>query len=91
MKFYYPKFLRINPKFIGLSLFDLSLLLSTLFVASVLRFNAFTTLALIVVAIGISKIVSLKYPRGYFQFYHLKRSVLDWRQDLLRLTQGVFI
>lgn len=91
MKFYYPKFLKAGPNFVGLSIIDLVILVVSLFVALILNLNSLQSLGLIFVAIGISKLVTLKYPRGHFQLYHLKRSVLDWRNDLMKLSQGVFI
>ena len=91
MNFHYPKFLRLGPSFIGLSIIDLFLLVIALLVSLVLNFSSLMALGLIVLAIGVSKLVSLKYPRGHFQFYFLKRSILDWREDILRHTQGVFI
>lgn len=91
MKFYYPKYLRVNPSFAGLTVLDLTLLLTILFIASTFNLSAGKCLGLIALSIAISKIVTLKYPRGHFQLYYLKRSILDWRNDLLRLIQGVLV
>lgn len=91
MKFYYPKFLKVGPNFVGLTIIDLILLVASLFFALVFNLTSIQCLILVFISIAFMKIISLKYPRGYFQLYHLKRSVLDWREDLIRLTQGVFI
>jgi len=91
MKFYYPKFLKSGPSFIGLSIVDLILLVASLFVSLILNLSSLQSLGVIFLAISVSKLVTLKYPRGHFQLYGLKRSVLDWKSDILKLTQGVFI
>lgn len=91
MKFYYPKFLKTGPNFVGLSIIDLVVLVVTLMVALVMNLTSLQSLGLVAIVIGICKLISLKYPRGHFQNYHLKRSILEWRSDLTRLTQGVFI
>ena len=91
MKFYYPKFLKTGPVFVGLSIFDLSLMAGSLLLSTIFDLTSGQSLILILGSIVLSKIVSLKYPRGYFQHYFLKRSILEWRSDLMRLTQGVFI
>lgn len=91
MKFYYPKFLKVGPKFVGLSIFDLFVLVFALLISLVFNLGSFQSLALVGLLIGISKVISLRFPRGYFQFYFHKRSSLDWRDDLMKLTNGVFI
>ncbi len=91
MKFYYPKFLKAGPNFVGLSIIDLISLVLSLIVALILNLTSFQSLGLVGLVIGFGKIVALKYPRGYFQFYYLKRSILDWRDDLIKHSQGVFI
>lgn len=91
MKFYYPKYLRSNPSFAGLTIIDLTLLLAVLFISSIFNLSSGMCLGLIAISVTTSKTINLKFPRGYFQFYFLKRSVLDWRNDLLRLTQGVLV
>jgi len=91
MKFYYPKFLKVGPSFVGLSIIDLILLVASLFVALVLNLTSIQCLILVFISIASMKIISLKYPRGHFQLYFIKRSILDWQEDLIKLTQGVFI
>lgn len=91
MKFYYPKFLKVGPKFVGLSIFDLFVLVFALLMSLIFNLSSFESLALIACLLGFSKVISLRFPRGYFQFYFHKRRCLDWRDDLLKLTSGVFI
>ena len=91
MKFYYPKFLKTGPIFVGLSIIDLGLMAVSLLLSTIFNLTSGQSLFLILGSIILSKIVSLRYPRGYFQHYFLKRSILEWRNDLMRLTQGVFI
>jgi hypothetical protein len=91
MKFYYPKFLKVGPKFVGLSIFDLFVLVFALFISLFFNLGSFQSLGLISLLIGMSKVVALRFPRGYFQFYFHKRRSLDWKDDLLKLTNGVFI
>lgn len=91
MKFYYPKFLKTGPIFVGLSIIDLGLMAVSLLLSTMFNLTSGQSLFLILGSIILSKIVSLRYPRGYFQHYCLKRSILEWRSDLMRLTQGVFI
>ncbi|QDK42389.1 hypothetical protein DOM21_13230 [Bacteriovorax stolpii] len=91
MKFYYPKFLKTGPNFVGLSIIDLVILVVSLVVALVFNLTSMESLGLVFAVIGVCKLVALKFPRGHIQFYTLKRSILDWRNDLSKLTQGVFI
>jgi len=91
MKFHYPKFLKKGPSFAGLSIIDLFILVAMLVIALFLNLSSMQTLGLVALVIGMTKLVALNYPRGHFQLYHLKRSILDWRNDLTRLTHGVFI
>lgn len=91
MKFYYPKFLKIGPKFVGLSILDLFVLVFSLLLSLIFNLGSFQCLGLVGVLIGISKVISNRFPRGYFQYYFLKRRSLEWRDDLLKLTSGVFI
>lgn len=91
MKFYYPKFLKAGPKFIGLTILDLFFLIFALLISLILNLSSLQSLSLITLLIGTSKFISLRFPRGYFQFYFHKRSVLNWRDDILRLTSGVII
>ncbi len=91
MKFHYPKFLKANPKFIGLSFFDLVLMLLALMISSFFHWGSMSALGLILVLVGMSKLATLKYPRGHFQFFLLKRNVLHWREELLKLTQGILL
>lgn len=91
MRFYYPKFLKSNPNFIGLSIIDLSLVIIGLIASLFFNLSSFVALGIIVLSIGISKIIGLKYPRGHFQFYFIKRKALNWRDELLKLTQGILL
>jgi hypothetical protein len=91
MRFFYPKFLKIGPKFVGLSIFDLFILVFVLLIALLFNLSSFECLGLMGILIGISKIIALRFPRGYFQLYFHKRGFLDWREDILKLTSGVFI
>ena len=91
MKFYYPKFLKVGPTFVGLSIADLFVLVFALLMSLIFSLSSFESLALIAVLIGASKFISLRFPRGYFQFYLHKRKCLDWKDDLLKITNGVFI
>lgn len=91
MNFYYPKFLKVGPRFVGLSIVDLFVLVFALLMSLLFGLSSFESLALIAVLIGASKFISLRFPRGYFQFYFHKRRCLDWKDDLLKITNGVFI
>jgi hypothetical protein len=86
MKFYYPKFLKVGPKFVGLSIFDLFVLVFGLMISLILNLAPFECLGLIAVFIGVSKIISMRFPRGYFQLYFHHRSSISWRDQLGRLT-----
>ena len=91
MKFYYPKFLKVGPKFVGLSIFDLFVLVLALFLSLLFNLGSFQSLGLISLLIGMSKVVALRFPRGYFQFYFHKRKSLEWEESLKKLMNGVFI
>jgi hypothetical protein len=90
MKFYYPKFLKKGPNFVGLSILDLMILIVALLVSVFMNLSSLQSLGA-VLAIAISKIVALKFPRGHFQHYFLKRSILHWQKELNKLSQGIFI
>lgn len=91
MKFYYPKFLKSNPNFAGLTLIDLSLVMIGLIASLVSNLGSLVALGIIILSVGISKLVSTKYPRGHFQFYFFKKKALGWRDDLVKLTQGILL
>lgn len=91
MKFYYPKYLKSSPQFIGLSIIDLFILVGGLLISLIFNFGTLTTLGLIIALVGGFKLVSLKFPRGYFSLYILKRRTLFWREDYLKLTNGLLI
>lgn len=91
MKFYYPKFLKKGPNFVGLSILDLMILIVALLVSVVMNLTSLQSLGAVLLAIAISKIVALKFPRGHFQHYFLKRSILHWQKELNKLSQGIFI
>lgn len=91
MRFHYPKFLKSNPNFIGLSIIDLTLVMLSLTISLIFNLGSIVGLVLILISVGISKWFSYKYPRGYFQFYFFKKKALNWRDDLLKLTQGMLL
>ena len=91
MKFYYPKFLKSNPNFVGLSIIDLGLVMTGLIGSLVFNLGSIWALGIIFVSIGISKIIGFKYPRGHFQFFFIKRKVLHWRDDIIKMTQGILL
>ena len=91
MKFYYPKFLKKGPNFVGLSILDLMILIAALLVSVFMNLTSLQSLGAVLLAIAISKIVALKFPRGHFQHYFLKRSILNWQKELNKLSQGIFI
>jgi hypothetical protein len=91
MKFHYPKFLKSNPNFVGLSIIDLSLVMLGLIASLVFNLGSLLALGIIFASIGISKLISFKYPRGHFQFYFIKRKVLAWRDSLIKISQGILL
>lgn len=91
MNFYYPKYLKSSPQFVGLTLIDLLILVGGLLISLILNFEALTTLTLLVILIGGFKLLSLKFPKGYFSLYFLKKRTLFWREDYLKLNQGLLI
>jgi hypothetical protein len=91
MKFHYPRFLKSNPNFVGLSILDLSLVMIGLITSLIFNLGSLFALGIIFLSISISKIIHFKYPRGHFQFYFIKRKVLNWRDDLIKITQGILL
>ena len=63
MKFYYPKFLKKGPNFVGLSILDLMILIVALLVSVFMNLTSLQSLGAVLLAIAISKIVALKFPR----------------------------
>lgn len=91
MKFHYPRFLKSNPNFVGLSVIDLSLIMIGLVVSLIFNLGSLVAMGIILLSIGIGKLINFKYPRGHFQFYFIKRKVLNWRDDLIKITQGILL
>lgn len=91
MKFYYPKFLKKGPNFVGLSILDLVILIIALLVSVFINLTSLQSLMSVLLAITVSKLVALKFPRGHFQHYFFKRSILHWQKELNKLSQGIFI
>lgn len=85
MKFYYPRFLKTNPSFIGLSIFDLFILVGALIVSVVFNFGSLGSLLMILVSIGCFKVVTLKFPPHYFGLFFTKSETLNWRAKIKSL------
>lgn len=91
MKFYYPRFLKTNPSFVGLSIFDLFVLVGALIFSVIFNFGSLGSLILILVSIGIFKIVALKFPPRYFGLFFTKSETLRWKTKVKGLMSGVLI
>lgn len=91
MKFYYPRFLKTNPSFVGLSIFDLFIMVGALILSVVLNFGSIGSLVMIAVSIGIFKLVTLKYSPHFFSLFFTKTDKLKWRAKVRSLMSGVLI
>lgn len=91
MKFYYPRFLKTNPSFVGLTIFDLFVLVGALILSVIFNFGSLGSLIMIVVSIGCFKVVSLKYPPHYFGLFFTKSETLRWKAKVRSLMNGVLI
>jgi hypothetical protein len=91
MKFYYPRFLKTNPSFIGLSIIDLFILVGALAVAVLFNLGSLGSLLLIVISIGIFKVVVLKFPPQYFSLFFTKVETLRWKIKLRDVMNGVLV
>jgi hypothetical protein len=91
MKFFYPRFLKTNPSFIGLSIIDLFILVGALAVAVLFNLGSFGSLLLIVISIGIFKVVALKFPPQYFSLFFTKFETLRWKTKLREVMNGVLV
>ena len=91
MKFYYPRFLKTNPSFIGLSIIDLFILVGALIVAVLLNLGSLGSLVMIAVSIGIFKFVTLKFPPYYFSLFFTKTKTLRWKIKLKGMMNGVLV
>jgi hypothetical protein len=91
MKFYYPRFLKTNPSFIGLSIIDLFILVGALAVAVLFNLGSFGSLLLIVISIGAFKVVALKFPPQYFSLFFTKVETLRWKVKLRDVMNGVLV
>jgi len=89
--FKYPKHLKNSPHFIGLSIIDLFILVSGLVLALIVNLDSIKTLFLLFVLIGGFKLISLKFSRGYFSFYFLKRKTLEWKEKYKNICKGKLI
>ncbi|MDO9182122.1 MAG: hypothetical protein Q7U04_06925 [Bacteriovorax sp.] len=91
MKFYYPRFLKTNPSFIGLSIFDLFIMVGALIVSVIFNFGSVGSLVMIAVSIGCFKIVTLKFPPHYFSLFFTKTETLKWKAKVRSLMNGVLV
>lgn len=95
MKFYYPRFLKTNPSFIGLSIFDLFVMVGALVMSVIFNFGSLGSLLMIVGAIGCFKFVTLKFPPHYFGLFFTKAETLKWKAKVKvvmnRTLNGVLI
>ncbi len=91
MIFKYPKHLKNLPHFIGLSIIDLFILVGGLALALIINLDSLKTLLLLFFLIGGFKLISLKFPRGHFSLYFLKRKTLEWKEKYKNLCKGKLI
>jgi len=91
MKFHYPRFLKTNPSFVGLSIFDLFVLVGALILSVAFNFGSLGSLIMIIVLIGCFKVVSIKYPPHYFSLFFTKSETLRWKKKVRSLLNGVLI
>lgn len=91
MKFIYPRFLKTNPSFIGLSIIDLFILVGALIVSVLFKFGSFGSLLTIVFAVGTFKIVILKFPPHYFSLFFTKAETLKWKTKVKTMVNGVLV
>ncbi|MFA6236077.1 MAG: hypothetical protein WC635_02015 [Bacteriovorax sp.] len=91
MKFYYPRFLKTNPSFIGLSIIDLFIMVGALIIAVILNFGSLGSLIMVVMSIGCFKVVNLKFPPHYFSLFFTKTETLKWRTKVRAVMNGVLV
>jgi hypothetical protein len=91
MKFYYPRFLKTNPSFIGLSIIDLFILVGARVVSVLFNLGSLGSLILIVCSIGCFKFVTLKFPPRYFSLFFTKVETLRWKTKIKCLMNGVLV
>jgi hypothetical protein len=91
MKFVYPRFLKSNPSFIGLSIIDLFVLVGALILSVLFNLGSLGSLLMIVAAISIFKVVTLKFPQHYFSLFFTKTETLKWKTKIKVMMNGVLI
>ncbi len=91
MKFYYPRFLKTNPSFIGLSILDLFIMVGALIMSVIFSFGSVGSLAMIVLSIGSFKFVTLKFPQHYFSLFFTKTETLKWKAKVRSVMNGVLL
>jgi hypothetical protein len=91
MKFYYPRFLKTNPSFIGLSLLDLFIMVGALILSVLLKLGSLGSLVMIAIAVGCFKVVTLKFPPHYFSLFFTKNETLRWQTKVRGTLSGVLI
>jgi hypothetical protein len=91
IKFYYPRFLKTNPSFIGLSIIDLFILVGALVVSVLFNFGSLGSLFTIVLSIGTFKLVTLKFPPHYFSLFFTKAETLKWKTKVKIMMNGVLV
>ncbi len=88
MKFYYPRFLKTNPSFIGLSIIDLFVLVGALILSVLFNLGSVGSLLMIVGAIGVFKFVILKFPPHYLGLFFTKTETLKWKEKIKVMMKG---
>lgn len=91
MKFYYPRFLKTNPSFIGLSIIDLFIMVGALVLSVIFNFGSLGSLLMIIISIGCFKVVTLKFPPHYFGLFFTKTETLRWKVKVRSMLNGVLV
>lgn len=88
MQFHYPKFLKVSPLFMGLSLVDLGLVTFILFFVTIFGLEAHWALIMILVGLGIFKLITLKLPRLSFEMMSRRSKKLNWSYALEKVSKN---
>ncbi len=88
MKFYYPRFLKSNPSFIGLSIIDLFVLVGALILSVLFNLGSVGSLLMIIGAIGCFKFVTLKFPPHHLSLFFTKTDTLKWKEKIKVMLKG---
>ncbi len=87
MRVTFPKFLKQNPSFLGLDLFDLLIIGVVLLIALLMGMTSIEALCLILFIMALLKWLRIKVPKGAFEYSLRRKEYFDYAQLMNSIKQ----